>query len=159
VYQRQKDLKGIIAPGPGLFYSKELFDSINGFDESYPFFEEWPFCTRVLASGNRIFLIDKYLLQYRVHSNSLSHGEFGLYERVFRDCKKYVYQEKLIKLILHGNILYAWHIHLNYLFLTIRYHFDKDSFAFKYAKYILLFSPLLYIFKIRSIIRNILNKQ
>lgn len=33
VYQRRKDLTGAIVPGPGLFYSKELFDSINVFDD------------------------------------------------------------------------------------------------------------------------------
>jgi alpha-1,3-rhamnosyltransferase len=157
--QRKRNLKELFAPGPGLFYSKELFDSINGFDESYPFFEEWPFASRVLTSGNRIFFVNKYLLQYRIHSNSLSHDELGLNESVFRDVKKYIYQEKLIDLIRYGDILSAWDLHLRYSYLTCMYHSKKDSFVFRFAKCILLFSPLAYVYKLKKIYRIIRKLQ
>jgi alpha-1,3-rhamnosyltransferase len=154
-YQKKMNLRGIIAPGPGWFFSRALFGLISGFDESYPFFEEWPFISRVLNSGNRIFFVDRYLCRYRIHSAGLSYGEFGVKKIVFEDVKKYIYQEKLIGLLQHGDILYAWHMYLSYSYLTIMYNSNRDSFVFKYVKYILLFfSPLAYVHLIKRIIRK-----
>lgn len=158
-YQKRMNLRRLFVPGPGLFFSRLLFDFINGFEEVYPFAEEWPFITKVLQRGNRIFLVDEYLYQYRIHSGSLCRDELGMNIRVFNDMKKYFYSEGLFNLIKNGAILSAWHLHLNYLMLTLRYHSDKDSFVFKYAKYILLFSPLSYIFKLKKIINVFISKK
>jgi alpha-1,3-rhamnosyltransferase len=147
--QQQIILKKLFIPGPGLFFSKILYNSIEGFDEEYPFCEEWPFTVKVLDKNNRIYFINKYLVRYRINLGSLCRNTLtltlNLNARVFNDVKKFFYKERLVRLIKKGNILHAWDIHLHFLYTTYLYKFDKNNFISTHLKYILLFSPLFYL--------------
>jgi alpha-1,3-rhamnosyltransferase len=158
-FQRRLNSRRLFVPGPGLFFTKTLFDSVKGFDEAYPFAEEWPFISKILSKENRIFLVDNYLYQYRISVGSLCRDELGMNERVFKDMKKYIWQEVLVNLIRRGDILYAWHLYVTYSYLTIMYNSDKMSFAYKYAKYMSLFSPLWYINILNRIIKKLIQKE
>ena len=60
--------------GPTFFYTKKLYDLIGGFSNEYGNGEEWPFVYKVLKSGNRIYAVDKKLVNYRFSLSSLSHN-------------------------------------------------------------------------------------
>jgi glycosyltransferase involved in cell wall biosynthesis len=47
------------------FYSRKLFDQLNGFNEQYPFFEDRPFLVSVLKNKNKIFYLNKIGAFYR----------------------------------------------------------------------------------------------
>jgi alpha-1,3-rhamnosyltransferase len=154
IYQKKTNLRGLFVPGPGLFFSRSLFDSINGFEAAYPFAEEWPFITKVLQSDIRIFFVNEYLYQYRIYSGSLCRDDLGPNIRVFNDMKKYFYEKGLFFLIKNGDILFAWHLYLDYLYRTFIYNSaEKKRFFLKNAKFILFFSPLFYIFQLKKIIK------
>ncbi|MDR2407071.1 MAG: glycosyltransferase [Bacteroidales bacterium] len=149
--QQQIIIKRLFIPGPGLFFSKTLYNFVEGFDEEYPFCEEWPFMVKILDKKNRIYFVNKYLVHYRIGLGSLCRNtlELNMNIKVFNDVKKFFYKERLSRLIKVGNIFHAWHIHLHFLYTTFLYKSNKKSFFFTYIKYILLFSPLAYLNWIR----------
>jgi hypothetical protein len=129
-----------------LFCSKDLFDSVGGFDERYQFAEEWPFTTKLLESGNKIYLLDKYLYDYRVQEGSLCREEgVGQNRRVFFDMKRYFYNEGFKVLVKKGNIFYAWHLFLTYWYTSMKYDIKKNAVLFRSAKLVFLFSPVAYL--------------
>jgi alpha-1,3-rhamnosyltransferase len=141
-YQKKNNARQLFVPGPGLFFSKDLFDCVGGFDEKYPFAEEWPFTTKIFNTGNKIHLLDKYLYNYRIYTGSLCRDELGMNKRVFSDMREYFFHRGFFELIKNGDILYAWHSLLTYCYLSIKYESVKDSFLYRYAKLILFFSPI-----------------
>ena len=141
-YQKKMNARQLFVPGAGLFYSRDLFNVVGGYDERYPFVEEWPFSTKVLNSGNKIYLLDKYLYNYRVYLGSLCRSELVVDKRVALDMKKFFYDECLFVLIKNIDILYMWHLILVYWYYTLVHFAKYGSFLFKCAKLILLFSPI-----------------
>ncbi|WP_010262401.1 glycosyltransferase family 2 protein [Treponema primitia] len=152
--QKKMILRWLFVPGPGLFFSKELFNSVGGYNEDYPFADEWPFTTSIITTGNKIFLVDKELYYYRIHSGSLCRDELGMNERVFHDMRKYFYKEGFYKLVRNGDLFYAWHLYLNYILLTLNYKSNKRVFL-KYFKLIMIFSPMTYLNLIKKVIKFI----
>jgi alpha-1,3-rhamnosyltransferase len=139
--QQQLILKNLFVPGPGLFFSKTLYDYIGGFDEKYPFSEEYPFIIKILYANNRIHLINKYLVHYRIHLGSLCRNPLGLNIKVFNSEKKFFYTERLIRLLKNGNIFHGWDIYLHFLYISLLHKHKKNV---TLIKLILLFSPLTY---------------
>ena len=66
-----ENLKQMSIPGPGLFYSRKLYDNIKGYDEEYQFCEEDPFTLKVFDSGEYVHFINEKLYIYRIDDNSL----------------------------------------------------------------------------------------
>jgi alpha-1,3-rhamnosyltransferase len=139
-YQKKMNARELFVPGPGLFFSRELFRAVGGFVEEYPFAEEWPFTTKILNGGRKIFMLDKYLYNYRIRAGSLCREEFGMNVRVFRDMKKYVFKEGIAILIQNGDFLYAWHIFLKYVYLSGLY--GGKSIHKIMGRFVLLLSPI-----------------
>lgn len=52
-----------------LFFSRDLFDHLDGFDPSLPMSEEWDFSIRALRWTEPVF-VPELLLRYRIHSNN-----------------------------------------------------------------------------------------
>ncbi len=73
---REKQYKRVlykhILPGPGIFYSKRLWEKIGGFDENYRDFEEYSFELKVLKI-ERVFFLDSPLVKWRQRVGSLTH--------------------------------------------------------------------------------------
>lgn len=141
-YQKKMNRRHLFIPGPGLFFSKGLFEYIDGFDEKYPFAEEWPFVTKILNSGEKINLLDKHLYNYRIRNNSLCREELGMNKKVFFDMKKYIFDKVIFNLIENGDILFAWDLCVNYWYLTVKYNSEKNSALYKYANIFRMFSPI-----------------
>ena len=139
-HQRKLILNEQFIPAPGLFFSRELFDSVGGFDEEYQFCEDWPFLFKVLKSGNKGHLINKYLVYYRIYNDSLTSSL-----RCFNDVKKFFYNERLHLLLKGGHLLLIWHLYLYYLYKTLWWKVNRYSFLSILVKGFLVFSPLSYI--------------
>lgn len=68
-------LKELFSVGPTWFFSKELYNKIGGIAPQYPMLDEWPLLYKVFSSNNDIFVINKFLVEYRVSKKSLSHSK------------------------------------------------------------------------------------
>ena len=58
--------------GPSFFLETATLRRMGGFEEQYPFIEDWPLCMKYLMSGLRIGLVEKSLIRYRVYPGSVS---------------------------------------------------------------------------------------
>jgi glycosyltransferase involved in cell wall biosynthesis len=73
--QLENYLKRYFIPSPSVLIKKELLDQTNGFDEDFPV-EDVPYWLKLLNLGYRFYLVDEYLVRYRIHSKSLSNSKF-----------------------------------------------------------------------------------
>jgi glycosyltransferase involved in cell wall biosynthesis len=70
--QLKKQYCGFVITAPTAFISKKVLLATGGFDEQFPFIEDYPFYIKVLEKGFKMHLIDKPLFIYRIHSNNIS---------------------------------------------------------------------------------------
>lgn len=64
--------KDFYVGAPSMFCRKSLWQSIGGFDEQYPLFEDFPFIVRVLQKDSPVGIIPEILVHYRIHTTSAS---------------------------------------------------------------------------------------
>lgn len=146
--QYKEILKKLCVPGPGLFFKKELYDSVGGFDEKYPFCEEWPFTLRVLKQGNRIYFIEEELYGYQVREDSICHSSSGLYIRHCEERYAYSMDERIGLMIKKGLYLDVFD---QYLSMNIQLaKLKKRKFAFYAYWLVRLFSPQIYLRFVRK---------
>lgn len=67
--------KGTIIEGPTLFLEKATLIKLGCFDQKYPFIEDYPLYMKYLAKGYPIKYINKSLIYYREHSDSVSRSD------------------------------------------------------------------------------------
>lgn len=106
-HQQKLILKKMFIPGPGIFYKKELWEKIGGYDENYPFAEEYPFFDRVILSGNRVFFVPQRLYSYQIDKNSLGRTGGKGVQRHLRDRYKYFTEKRKYILFKKGKYLLA----------------------------------------------------
>lgn len=110
--QERHNLHQLCIPGPGTFFSRNLYESVGGFDEKYPFCEEDPFFGRCLASGHKVWFIDRELYGYNIRMNSLGHeGVLGRHEK---DRMRYFFDERFRRMMKKGMWLDAINQYLTY---------------------------------------------
>lgn len=63
---------GTIIPGPTLFIERKTLQSLGGFEEKYPFIEDYPLVMKFLKNGFPLGFVDDILIDYRVYSESVS---------------------------------------------------------------------------------------
>ncbi|MDE6859050.1 MAG: glycosyltransferase [Duncaniella sp.] len=144
--QKERYLNHHFIPGTGLFYKKSLWNNVGGFDEKYPFCEEYPFNLYVLEAGESIYFIDRELYQYNVRYGSLSYWGLPAYRNFF-DFWKFFKDYRFLRLIKQGQILEAIDQYTVYNKM-IAVDYDKSSYIGKiFAKILRLLSPLAYIHK------------
>ena len=90
-----------VLPGPGLFFKRQVYDEVGGFDERFPMSEEVPFAMRVLKAGYDIVPLDEKLVRYRYSGDSLSqhNGKKLGNRRWFEDNRRIFYTYQLPELI------------------------------------------------------------
>jgi len=67
--------KGTVIEGPTLFLHRETLQKLGGFEEKYPFIEDYPLYMKYLAHGYRIHLVPKHLIRYREYPESVSRSD------------------------------------------------------------------------------------
>lgn len=63
---------GLDIPGPSLFIKKSLLKQVGGFNERFPFIEDYPLLLKITDDGVRIRVLYKPLVKYRVHAESIT---------------------------------------------------------------------------------------
>lgn len=80
---------------PSMFFSRDLYEKADGYDDEFFLLEDQPFIFRVLMKGFDIQYLDKPTVKYRIHSGSVTGGGK---EKFIRDTfKSYVkYREPFL---------------------------------------------------------------
>lgn len=129
-------------PSPAIFFSRKLFDEVGGFDERFPFCEEWPFFYKILEKGYHIGFLEKELVRYRIVDGSLSRNGNMINKRVFDDVKKYFYKVRVYKLLRRMMIDVVWQESLKYAYMEKRYLSGrKYSASILAIKFFIIFNP------------------
>lgn len=81
--------KGTIIEGPTLFIDREVLESLGGFEEKYPFIEDYPLCMKFLKNGYRINLVPHHLIRYREYPESVSRGDPRFATSIFHAIEDY----------------------------------------------------------------------
>lgn len=139
----------LFVPGPGLFYKKALLDEIGGFDERFPFADEYPLTYNILEKGYRIYFLDKEVYDYQIRENSLCRTELGMHPRVFKSMYAYICSVHKRKLVKHGYLFLAFDKIINYYVMSMKY---KKTSVLKYniIRLLKLLSPYTYINKLKK---------
>lgn len=97
--------KGTIIEGPTLFIEAETLRELGGFEECYPFIEDYPLCMKYLSKGFHIHLVNKYLIRYRVYRESVSRGDSRFSISIFNAIDYYAPKAAL------RNGMFLWWFH------------------------------------------------
>ena len=92
----------IIAPAVGLI-KKEFYLQLNGFDEQYPFCEDYPFWLKSMDAGKKFCHIPFVLVGYRISDTSLNGASSK--GKLFYSDRRFFYKYRLLKLLRYGRFL------------------------------------------------------
>jgi len=70
--QFKQIVKGVALNAQGSFYNRLMLQKIGGFEESYPFMEDWPLYVKISENGYRFFGLNSIVALYRQHDNNIS---------------------------------------------------------------------------------------
>ena len=151
--QRKRIINESVFVGPTYFYSKDLYNEIGGFKEKYGCAEEWPFVFEVIMRGNRIYAINKKLVRYRIHNESIGHTPYMkglLNKRYFEGEYKFYFDKRFWGLIKAGHPLTAWHLALWMWSLKCKYNVKNEIVQDFIKRILMMFSPMSYFLKLRN---------
>lgn len=152
--QLNRIYKEYTIPGPGFFFSRKLYNLIQGFDEKYPFCEEWPFAYKILKKGFRFYPCPLKLVNYRISDSSLCRekenglGNYKLYLSIRNFYFDYL-QKELLK---NGLIFTAIENNIQYKIKDALY--ENKRAKVRMLKLCFLLSPLHYIRYIKTKLFN-----
>ena len=96
---------GTVIEGPTLFLAVETLRKLGGFEECYPFIEDYPLCMKYLSKGYHIHVVNNYLIRYRVYQESVSRSNSRFATSIFAAIDDYAPKAAL------RNRLYLWWYH------------------------------------------------
>ena len=79
---------------PGVFLKRDLIEKMGGFDIRFKIIEDLPLWIKLGENNYKFFLLDEYLVNYRVNENSISQSNssriinqdfYKEYKKIFRD--------------------------------------------------------------------------
>jgi glycosyltransferase involved in cell wall biosynthesis len=56
---------------PTVILKKAVLVSLNGFDEEFPFLEDWPMWLKIAKAGKKMHYLDSFTVKYRQHGKSV----------------------------------------------------------------------------------------
>ncbi len=65
-------LEKIFLPAPTAFFTRSFLDRVGPFDESIPLIEDYPLWIKATRAGEKLYFLNKKLVNYRIHKKSLS---------------------------------------------------------------------------------------
>lgn len=101
--------KGTIIEGPTLFLDRKTLIALGGFDEKYPFIEDYPLYMKFLSNGYRISLLPHCLIRYREYPESVSRGDSRFSTSILDAIDDWAVSAA----VRHGMWLYAWHLSID----------------------------------------------
>lgn len=104
--------KGTAVFGAAPFINKEVLVSLGGFNEDFPFSEDFPFYVKATQHDFKIYVMKKLVAKYRIHAGSISH----LSNSRFQESYYRYLREVLVPLALQENMyLFYWHKKIEHL--------------------------------------------
>lgn len=91
--------------GPTLFLEVDTLRKLGGFEECYPFIEDYPLCMKYLSNGYHIHVVNDFLIHYRVYPESVSRSYSRFATSIFAAIDYYAPKAAL------RNRLYLWWYH------------------------------------------------
>ena len=122
-------------PGPAYFFSRELYDTVGGFNTEYDLSEEWHFCFHVLLRGVDIVPLNKKLILYRFAESSVSHTK-KVNKRLLKGEFNFFKKERKKQLLKKGRILTVMTQGYNYF---VDYNIDNPL-VWKFLHYLDLYN-------------------
>lgn len=151
--KKQKKLirKQLYIPGPGIIFSRYLYDLVDGFDERFPMGEEWPFYLKIFEEGFTIPLLSKDLVRYRITDISACRGNrFGANLRVINSGMDFFFKVRLWNMLQNFMFFSAWHEAIYYIYMS-KLIKDKTRLELCIFKSIYLLDPIFLYTKIKKI--------
>lgn len=111
----------IFVSAPTMFFSRQLYDKVGGFDEHY-LYEDHPFYINILEAGEKIYMMPKESVAYRIHESSYNSNQklfnynFSRSSRKFRAerCYKYYgFRQKIATEAYYSILTIFEQLHLN----------------------------------------------
>lgn len=151
--QYRRVLCQLVFVGPAYFYSRELYNEVNGFSEEYENGEEWPFVYKILKKGYRIYTINKKLICYRVSNTSLCRSQnngLGNY-RLFLSTYKFFFNYPYNDLKCERRYMEMWHFFLMYKVREFQFKTCNNVFSRVIAKCYKMLSPYVYLKEMKMV--------
>lgn len=119
--QYRKLLTGFKMYTIGLFFRKDFFESIGGFDEEYKMMEDYPFILKATGLGYKLQLLDEYLVHYRVRLPNLDPGFQSSKRKTVHtsDLRRFEEKELIPRLIEEKMYLNLYNVYVRRLASTI----------------------------------------
>ncbi|MGL4853361.1 MAG: glycosyltransferase [Phocaeicola sp.] len=120
-------------PAPTAFISREVYETIGGFDENIPMMEDWPFWVKAAVNNYTFYYMPCQTVKYRIHDQSISLGtkseKYKESELLARK-KVLVYKKKInFMLWIDGAMREKTHLRcfriFNPYFYYLKYHLHK----------------------------------
>jgi len=149
-------LKGNFLPAPGFFIKSTTLKQLNGFDEQFPFLDDYPLFIKILKSGRKLYYVNDFLVYYRDNNDSVSHSKVMNINYV-RSLKLFYKKVLLPELTANKMYFYAFHYRLEYLLLFFS---ERELIKNKknFSRLLNLFSALIWKAKLGKLQRNLYNK-
>ena len=109
-------------PAPSSFIKKDIFDEYGFFDERIPMIEDWPFWLKLTYNNEKMYLLDKTTVKYRIGESLSKLKKTILNEKAFSS-KKLVYKYYLKD---NCNFLLRWHYFLEFFILEFIFKLLKN---------------------------------
>lgn len=131
---------GNFLPASSAFIRKTCFADLNGYDETMPFIEDWPFWIKAIHNGYNLSFNDNYTVEYRFSDTSISHGKSSF---------SYKFQDNIKKAeCLALEYLKDINIFSRFFSITWYWHWNEDcSFFKKNLYYLNILNPFYYYYK------------
>ena len=146
-------LKRMYVPGPGLFFKKDLWEEIGGYDEKYPMAEEYPFTFEVLKKNYYIYFLDKISYGYRVREDSICHDKHKI-TRTLRQGQQHFLDKRLKEMLKNNMWLSAFDNYVKIKKDENKYKKRNNLIKF-YLNFIYFLSPLLYKKNLQRLMKKI----
>lgn len=119
--------EGTVIAGPTLFLETDTLRKMGGFEECYPFIEDYPLCMKYLAKGFHIHVVYNYLIRYRVYPESVSRSNSRFSKSIFDAIDYYA-----PKAALRNGMLFWWyHYKVNSIVLNLPKRYKWLGYIFR----------------------------
>ena len=131
-------------PGPAFFYSRTIYNEVEGFNEKYPMWEEFPFVYSILKKGYDIYPLNARLVNYRLSSTSISREKSRNLpnRKYFIDTRSVYYHYCLKHQIKQNKIITAWDTIIDFEIKNLKYKYINNNFLYNKLNLLYLFSPI-----------------
>ena len=89
---------------PTFFSTRTLLEEMGMYDPRYRFAEDYPMYLKISKSGNKLYFLDAYTVEYRISENSLSNVTTGraVHPGYHRTTKSIFYRARFFELLKYG---------------------------------------------------------